>query len=131
MLRIEGLASLRARLEALNAEEAMARALAEQAAALGEAVKAGLSDQPGSGEHDRPWEQSGALRSSIGVVALGLEAVVGSSDPAAAPQEMGTVHMEARPFFAPVAAETGEALARAVGRAVRDAVAGQNGEPAS
>ena len=41
----------------------------------------------------------------------GLQAVVGSSDPAAVPQELGTAHMPARPFLAPVAAGMGEEVA--------------------
>ena len=36
-----------------------------------------------------------------------MQAVVGSSDPAAAPQEMGTVHLAPRPFLGPVAAVRG------------------------
>lgn len=74
--------------------------------------------------HDEPWLQSGALRNSVGAQADGLQAVVGSSDPAAVPQEMGTAHMPARPFLAPVAAGMGEEVARAVGAAVAAALRG-------
>jgi len=52
-----------------------------------------------------------------GAQADGLQAVAGSSDPAAVPQELGTAHMPARPFLAPVA-EMGEEVARAVGAAM-------------
>ncbi|HYZ64153.1 MAG TPA: hypothetical protein VE650_17020, partial [Acetobacteraceae bacterium] len=52
----------------------------------------------------------------------GLQAVVGSSDPAAVYQEMGTSRMEARPFLAPVAAATGEQAARAIGAKVAEAL---------
>lgn len=121
-LAIAGLAELRARLQAVRPEEVMGRALAEQSERLAEAVREALSGRPGSGEHDRPWLESGALRESVGSVAAGLEAVVGSSDPAAAPQEMGTVKMVPRPFLAPVAAEMGEAVARAVGAAMAAAL---------
>ena len=62
----------------------------------------------------------------MGAEADGLQAVVGSSDPAAVPQEMGTAHMPARPFLAPVAAEMGEDVARGVAEAV---VASLKGEP--
>ena len=88
-LGISGLAELRARLAAVRADEVMARALAEQAERVAAVVREGLSGPPGSGEHDRPWMESGALRESVGAVAERLEAAVGSSDPAAAPQEMG------------------------------------------
>ncbi len=49
---------------------------------------------------------------------------MGSSDPAAVPQEMATAHMPARPFLAPVAAEMGEEVARAVGARVAAALRG-------
>ena len=117
-LQIKGLPELRARLETARVEAAMRSKLAEEADGLAEAVRAGLSEPPGAGDHDRPWLQSGALRGSVGAIADGMQAVVGSSDPAAAPQEMGTVKMQPRPFLAPVAASMGEQIARAVGGAV-------------
>jgi len=103
-LKISGLNELRERLERLRPEEVMARALAEQANRMAARVRDGLSEPPGAGGHDEPWLQSGALRNSVGAQADGLQAVVGSSDPAAVPQELGTAHMPARPFLAPVAA---------------------------
>lgn len=124
-LGISGLAELRARLEALRADEIMAKALAEQADRMADAVREGLSRPPGSGEHDAPWLESGALRESIQSSADGLQAAIGSSDPAAAPQEMGTVKMPPRQFLAPVAASMGEEVAKAVGAAVAAAVKGE------
>ena len=121
-LTIKGLAEIRERLARVRAEDIMARALAEQAQRMAQAVQDALSDTPGSGQHDRPWLQSGALRASVASQADGLQAVVGSSDPAAAPQEMGTSRMEARPFLAPVAARMGEEVARAVGSTLADAL---------
>ncbi len=103
----------------------MARALTQQAERLAEAVREGLSDPPGGGAHDRPWLQSGALRDSIGAQSNGLNAAVGSSDPAAAPQEMGTSRMPPRPFLAPTAASMGEEVARGVGEAVAAALKGK------
>lgn len=125
---VSGLAELRARLAAVRADEVMARALAEQAERLATAVRDGLSTPPGSGEHDRPWIESGALRESVAFVAEKLEAVVGSSDPAAAPQEMGTVKMAPRPFLAPAASGMGEQVAQAVGAAVTAALRGGQGD---
>ncbi len=123
-LGISGLAELRARLEAVRANEVMARALAEQAGRMAAAVREGLSGSPDSGEHDRPWMESGALRESVGSTADGLEAAVGSSDPAAGPQEMGTVKMAPRPFLAPVAAGIGEEVGSEIGRQVAAAIRG-------
>ncbi len=102
----------------------MARALAEQADRMAARVRDGLSEPPRAAGHDEPWLQSGALRNSVGAQADGLQAVVGSSDPAAVPQELGTAHVPARPFLAPVAAEMGEEVARAMGARVAAALRG-------
>ncbi len=125
-LNISGLNELRERLERLRAEEVMARALAEQAARMAVRVRDGLSEPPGGGGHDEPWLRSGALRDSVGAQADGLRAVVGSRDPAAVPQELGTARMPARPFLAPVAGSMGEEVARAVGAAVAAAIRGDS-----
>ncbi len=115
-LKISGLNELRERLERLRTEEVMARALAEQADRMAARVREGLSDPPGGGGHDEPWLQSGALRDSVGASpkreafaaeADGLQAAVGSSDPAAVPQELGMAHMPPRPFLAPTASGHG------------------------
>lgn len=115
-MRID-LAGLAARLERGIGEEVLRRATERGASVLAEGVRARLSGEPG-GSHEAPWVESGALRDSIGVAVDGdgARAVVGSSDPAAVPQEMGTARMAARPFLAPVAGEMGEEVARAVGR---------------
>ncbi len=125
-LRITGLNELRERLECLRPDEVMARALAEQAQRMAARVREGLSEPPGGGGHDEPWLQSGALRDSVGAQANGLQAAVGSSDPAAVPQELGTARMPARPFLAPVAGGMGEEVARAVGAAVAAAIRGDD-----
>ncbi len=125
-LKISGLNELRERLERLRSEEVMARALAEQAERMAAKVRDGLSEQPGAAGHDEPWLQSGALRDSVGAQADGLQAAVGSSDPAAVPQEMGAARMPARPFLAPVAADMGEEVARAVGAAMAAALRGDS-----
>ena len=125
-IKITGLNELRERLERLRPEEVMARALAGQAARMAARVREGLSEQPGAVGHDEPWLQSGALRDSVGAQTDGLQAVVGSDDPAAAPQEMGTVHMPPRPFLAPVGASMAEEVAQAVGNAVMKALRGDD-----
>ena len=117
MIGVAGLRELIARLRDADAAGTMASALEVQAGLMAEAVREGLSTPPG-GDHARPWVQSGALQASIGHGAAGLQAVVGSSDPAAAPQEMGTVHLAPRPFLGPVAAVRGGGVAEAVGAAV-------------
>ncbi len=131
VLRITGLNELRERLERMRPEEVMARALAEQAKRMAERVREGLSEAPGAAGHDEPWLKSGALRNSVGTQADGLQAAVGSSDAAAVPQELGTAHMPARPFLAPVAADMGEEVARAVGAAVAAALRGNDPDASS
>ena len=126
-VEIKGLAELRARLASIRPAEIMASALAEQAERLAQVVRDSLSEPPGGGPHDQPWAQTGALRDSIAAQANGLEAVVGSNDPAAAPQEMGTSKIPPRPFLTPAATAEGEAIARAVGDAVSAALRGEGG----
>jgi len=116
---ILGLAEAIARLCDADPPGTMAAALEEQAALVAQAVQEGLGDPPGGG-HDRPWLETGALRASVGHQADGMQAAVGSSDPAAAPQEMGTVHLPPRPFLAPAGAAMGEKVAEAVGAAVAE-----------
>lgn len=117
LLGISGLAEAIARLRGADPPGTMAVALEGQAALVAQAVQEGLGDQPGGG-HDRPWLETGALRASIGHQANGLQAAVGSSDPAAAPQEMGTMHLPPRPFLAPAAAAMGKDVAKAAAAAV-------------
>ena len=124
-IKISGLNELRERLERLHPEEVMAKALAEQAERMAARVREGLSEQPCGAGHDEPWLRSGALRGSVGVQAEGLQAAVGSNDPAAVPQELGTARMPARPFLAPVAAGMGEDVARSVGERVVAALRGE------
>jgi len=117
VIAVRGLAEVLARLRAADPAGTMATALDGQAHALAAGVRDLLGTQPG-GAHGQPWRQTGALQASIGHVSEGLQATVGSSDPAAAPQELGTVHVPPRPFLAPVAAAEGAGTAEAVGAAV-------------
>lgn len=114
-IEIRGLSELRQRLAQLRADEIIAQTLAEQAQHLAEAVQECLSEPHGAGSHDTPWVRTGALRDSISATAEGLQAAVGSNDPAAAPQEMGTTRLPPRPFLAPAAAAQGETIARTIG----------------
>ena len=90
---------------------------------MAEAVREGLSAKPGE-EHERPWARTGALRESVGSLAVELSAVVGSSDPAAVPQEFGTRSIPARPFLVPVATALGEQVARNIGEVLAEALHG-------
>lgn len=103
------------------AERAAEAALAAAAERLAAAVRDGLSTPPG-GSHERPWKRTGGLAASVGVSAEGDQAVVGSSHPAAVPQECGTGAMPPRPFLAPAAVAIGGELARSIGAAVAEAL---------
>ncbi len=109
----------------------MAKALVEQAQRIAARVREGLSEPPGEIGHDEPWLRSGALRDSVGAQTEGLQAAVGSSDPAAVPQELGTARMPARPFLMPVAASMGEEVARAAAAAVVAALRGDSPDAGS
>ena len=102
--------------------ETLATALAAQSARLAEAVRANLASPPG-GPHEHPWQQTGALEASIASAADALTAQIGSNDPAAAPQELGTATIQPRPFLAPAAAALADPIARAIGQALADLVA--------
>ena len=117
MIRVSGLGEAIAALRNADASETIAAALDGQAEALAGAVREALGTPPG-GDHGRPWVQTGALRDSIEHTAEGLQAAVGSSDPAAPPQELGTVHLPPRPFLAPAAAAAAPGIAAAVGAAM-------------
>lgn len=101
-------------------EQATRDALNTAAATLAEKVRDTLTTPPG-GPHTTPWKQSGALADSITHAAQGETAVVGSASPVAAWQECGTARIPPRPFLAPAAQESGDAIAHAVGLAVMEA----------
>ncbi len=124
-LSIQGLSGLRARLDRLRPEDILATALADQAERLAQSVRDTLAEPQGSGAHDQPWRRTGALHDSIASTASGLEAAVGSNDPAAAPQEMGTSRIPPRPFLAPAAAAMGQNMAQAVAEAAVAAIKGE------
>ena len=96
------------------------QALERSAALMAETVRQALSEAPTAGEHGMPWLRSGTLRDSIGHEADDSEAVVGSSDPVAVFQEIGTERDRPRPFLSPVAERDGETIARSIGAAIAE-----------
>jgi phage gpG-like protein len=107
----------------LDVAPAQASALRSEAERLAEAVRESLSHPPGS-DHATPWLRSGALRSSIAAEATSEQAIIGSTDPVAVYQELGTHTVPPRPFLAPAGAAGGEDVAREVGEAVASAIRG-------
>ena len=118
---IAGLDRLRAALADLDTDSAARVALSSRASMIADAVRESLNHAPGS-DHATPWRQTGTLHDSIAVTVTDNGAVVGSSDPVAVDQELGTRTDPPRPFLAPAAAEAAPALAEAVGVAVADAL---------
>jgi phage gpG-like protein len=102
--------------------ETLATAVAAQAARLADAVRINLATPPG-GLHDQPWRQTGTLQSSIATAADGLAAQIGSNDPAAAPQELGTATIPPRPFLGPSGASLAESISRDIGKTLADLLA--------
>ncbi len=96
------LGEIAAALANLPIAETLSSTLEAAAAQLADAVRTELATPPG-GPHDAPWRRTGALQASIGYATDGLTAQIGSNDPAAAPQEHGTVTALPRPFLSPVA----------------------------
>ena len=109
-------------MENLPLTETLTDSLAIQATRLADVVRANLAS-PTGGLHDQPWRQTGSLQVSIATSTNGLEAQIGSNDPAAAPQELGTATNMPRPFLAPAAASLGESITRTIGQALADLIA--------
>ncbi len=108
----------------LPVDDAARQALEQGAVRLAAAVREALSAPAPEGHaavaHDTPWRRTGALQDSISHQLDGDIARVGSSDPAARPQELGTARLPPRPFLAPVATALGGAIAEAIGTAVAE-----------
>lgn len=111
-----------AALAATPIAETLAAAVEAAAIRLVGAVRAELATPPG-GSHDMPWRKTGALQDSILHTGEGLTAQVGSDDPAAAPQELGTARTPPRPFLAPAAASLTEPIAHDIAAALTAALA--------
>jgi len=103
MIRIAGLRALSDRLARLDMTVTQQAALENAGRTLQEAIQDTLSTVPG-GDHSSPWRRTGTLQSSIGYRADATGAVVGSDDPVAVDQELGTSNIPPRPFLSTTAA---------------------------
>jgi phage gpG-like protein len=118
MMRIKGLAEARERLRLLAPASAASTALRECAARLEEAVRVGLSHRPGE-EHAMPWLRTGALHDSISTDGDDARLIVGSDDPVAPAQELGTATIPPRSFLAATAAAASPEIAERIAEAIR------------
>ena len=101
----------------ISLPEILGTKVEEYAAFLCADIKENLSNVPGD-DHREPWKRTGHLEESIFYSVVGLVATIGSIDPAAKPQELGTARVPPRPFVAPVAATAGKAITDDIGRTV-------------
>lgn len=119
MIGVSGLQALIDRLRTLDVPALEATALERAAIALQDAVRRRLSHAPGE-THDAPWQRTGALRDSVSYATGRAEAIIGSADPVAVDQELGTRTDPPRPFLAPAASEEAPRLAAAIGAEMMD-----------
>ena len=117
MIRIVGLRALSDRLARLDMTGAQQSAMESAAQRLQNAVQDQLSTPPG-GDHATPWRRTGSLQTSIDHRSDDTGAVIGSDDPAAVAQELGTRNIPPRPFLSTTAAAHAAAVAHQVGLSV-------------
>lgn len=129
MIKILGLQALSDRFGRLDLNAVQQAALETVARRTQEAVQETLS-VPSGGDHQAPWLQTGVLRDSIGHHSNNSAAVIGSSNPVAIDQELGTDNIPPRPFLSPtatalapgIALEVGGSIAAAIRVATKDAM---------
>lgn len=114
--------ALRSILESMEMKPALERAASE----LERTVKEALSHPAGSNDHTTPWLRTGALRASISHQTSANEAVIGSSEPIAVDQELGTRGIPPRPFLATSAAERAPDVASAIADQLRQQADGRD-----
>ncbi len=123
MSLVRGLAEALRRLGRIDIGQAGGEALERAAVRIETAVKQTLSHLPGD-DHAAPWLRTGELRTSVTHQIAEQAAVVGSADPVAVDQELGTRTLPPRPFLAPTAAAEAEGVAHDVAELMRGAVEG-------
>lgn len=115
------LGSATARLAGLDLAGLQRTALDAAAEGLRAEVRELLSNTPGA-EHATPWRKTGALHDSVGASPCEGGAVVGSTDPVAIDQELGTRSVQPRPFLAPAAVRQAPGIAAGIADAVAEAL---------
>jgi phage gpG-like protein len=121
MRLVTGVEAALRRLGRIDIYPARREALEKAGARLGTTVRLSLSRAPGE-DHATPWLRTGELRASIIHEATDDSVVIGSTDPVAIYQEMGTRAIPPRPFLAPAAAAEAEPTALEIAGTIRDAI---------
>ena len=123
MTALKGLAGALRALDRIDFAPLGRNALGQAADALAGAVRQALSHPPGE-DHAAPWLRTGKLRASITCEATDTAAVIGSSDPVAVYQELGTSAIPPRPFLAGVAAAEADGIACGIAERIRAGLEG-------
>ena len=121
MISVSGLRALETALGRLDLSAEQREVLEQVAQQLETSVKNSLSHVPG-GDHTTPWKRTGRLHDSISHQTTDSGAVIGSTDPIAVHQELGTHQIPPRPFLGPTAAIAAEPLAQAIAAALAGAL---------
>ncbi len=121
MTVLKGLAEALHALDRLDVTQPGHEALGRAAERLTDAVKQALSHLPGE-DHATPWLRTGELRNSVTYQIADNVSVVGSNDPVAVYQELGTSTIPPRPFLASVAAGEADGIARGIAGLIRAAL---------
>lgn len=114
---VRGLTEALRRLDRIDISQVRHDALEQAAARIEAAVKLSLSHRVGE-DHATPWLRTGELRASIAHQITEDAAIIGSTEPVAVCQELGTRTVPPRPFLAPSAAAEAEGIAQDIARAV-------------
>jgi hypothetical protein len=122
---ISGLAAADRKMKTLLHSLNLEGQLEQSCVSLVKEIKHSLSLPAGSADHSTPWRRSGTLHASISHNVEQGVAVVGSTDPIAVDQELGTNKIPPRPFLAPAAAIEAPEIALRVLDHVRTTVEGQ------
>ena len=98
-----GLSAPIERLARMDIQDAARQGLEEAAKQLEASVRETLSRRPGE-DHSAPWLRTGSLHDSISTQVDEATASIGSADPVAVDQELGTRTIPPRPFLGSTAA---------------------------
>ncbi len=123
MSLVRGVAEALLRLDRIDLRQARRAALERAAVRLEDTVKLSLSHEPGE-DHAAPWLRTGELRASITRQLTEDTAVIGSAEPVAVYQELGTRTLPPRPFLAPAGAAEAAGIARDFGEIIAAAIEG-------
>lgn len=120
---VRGLAEAVLRMGRIDIRQARYEMMEKAAARIEAAVKLSLALQPGE-DHTAPWLRTGQLYASVSRQMTQNAAIIGSTDPVAVYQELGTQAIPPRPFLAAAAAAEAEGVTQDIAGSIRTAIEG-------